>query len=374
MGQDILIRDHKKGDEGGLVKLLNPFFENISSINEWENFYQKGAGGAAAISVAEYLPDNKVFGHYAVLNTPMVIFGDKCMGGKGEGSVVDRAFVKKILQKGVKIETPILTDLIKHAVADAVQSGALIICSNPNNLALKAHMETGHAILNHRFDIFVLALKRRYLTHLISKKIKYQPAAAVLSFILFAAMSGLYHFKKIFSRKCSIRLAPFDLFDNTTDLVVEEFCKTYNCITMQRDREYLNKRFSSKEYKKFMVKIDEKVMGYVVMRVFVNKNGFKEALLLDYVLRPPCRDAFKDVIFEIVDVSKRYGCDILRVNYLHDLKDSFGIDNVLRKLYFLGRPDQRNLVIYLSPSLTGERSKILNINNWFFTDLYFEMS
>ena len=374
MDQDILIRDFKKGDEGQLVELLNPFFENISDIDKWENFYQKGASGAAVISVAEYLPDNKIFGHYAVLNMPMVIFGDKCMGGKGEGSVVNRLFMKTILQKGSKIKNPVLPELIKNSLNNAVQNGALIICSNPNNLALKAHLETGHEILSHEFDIFILALKRRYLTHLIYKKINSKLLANIVSFILFPVISCLYHYGKTFSQKSRIEIAPLEHFDRVTDSIVEEFHSIHKCITMQRDSEYLNVRFSNKEYKKFVVKQNNKPVGYVVMRVFINQNGFKEALLADYILASAYWDVFKDMVYEMIGVARKYNCDIFRVNHLYDYKKNFNISDMLKKVHFLKRPDQRNLVIFLSPLFAKGRSRALDINDWFFTDLYFEIS
>lgn len=374
MSCDIAIRDFKKGDEVQLVTLLNPFFENISDIDKWENFYQKGAGGAAVISVAEYLSENKLFGHYAVLKMPMVIFEDKCPGGKGEGSVVNRLLMKTILQKGSKIERPILPELIKNSVKNAVQNGAHIICSNPNNLALKAHLDTGHVVLKHEFDIFILALKRRYLNHLISKKIKNKLLADILGFILFAMISCIYQCRRIFSRKSRIELVPLERFDRITDSITEEFYSIHKCITIRRDSGYLNIRFADKEYKKFILKQNNKSVGYAVMRIFINQNGFKEALLVDYILASAYWGIFTDIIYELIGIAREHNCDIFRVNHLYDYKKGFNISGMLKKIHFLKRPDQRNLVIFLTPLFAKEKSRVMDINNWFFTDLYFEIN
>ena len=143
---------------------------------------------------------------------------------------------------------------------------------------------------------------------------------------------------------------------------------------MQRDSEYLNVRFSNKEYKKFVVKQNNKPVGYVVMRVFINQNGFKEALLADYILASAYWDVFKDMVYEMIGVARKYNCDIFRVNHLYDYKKNFNISDMLKKVHFLKRPDQRNLVIFLSPLFAKGRSRALDINDWFFTDLYFEIS
>ena len=57
---------------------------------------------------------------------------------------------------------------------------------------------------------------------------------------------------------------------------------------------------------------------------------------------------------------------------MHDYKERFGISRILSRLLFLKREDRRNIVLTYSNELSVDASEVLNVNNWFFTDLYFE--
>ena len=372
MERTICIRKFKEEDKQGLVGLLSSFYTNITCIKDWENLYMLNPEGKAIISSAEDVTEKRIVGHLSIIRLPLLIFGRKYKAGKGEGEMFDLKFLKKLMEKGFWMPRGISTNLVKYTLENAIKEDIELVCTNPNNLALKSHLESGYEALKHKFSIFVLLLNRKYLIHLLIRKIKLKNVSKLLSFPIFYLLKLVFFVKTFCYRFTKIELIAFNSFDNTTDNLAKESGLSDVCIMIEPKHTHMNWRFGSENYQKFFIKSRDKIIGYTVIHIFNNPNGFKEANIVDYLLLDNKWGEFRKLIVTLVNEAKRNGCELLRVNYMHDHKEQLGISRVFKTLGFLQKSDQRNIVIFLSENLRLFKNSIMDIKNWHFTDLYFE--
>ncbi|MBU1083744.1 MAG: hypothetical protein ABIG55_03640 [Candidatus Omnitrophota bacterium] len=371
MERNINIRNYREEDTPAVVGLLSGFYDNVKTEEDWRRLYLDNPAGSAVISLAEETSGKKLIGHYSVIKMEMSVFGEKRFCGKGEGEIFDLPFLIGLLKRGVKIE-PSSEKLIRHTMNAALACGLEMVCTNPNDLALKSHIAAGYDSLRQEFSIFVLPLKSRYLSHVLTKKKNLAGTACFISSLVAPLIHFLYSVKVLFFGRTGVCLDPIGSFDSRTDIFAEALGKDKHVIAIDRSAGHLNWRFGKEEYKKYVIRDGGKDIGYAVLHVFINPNGFKEACLVDYLFLPEGWGKFKGTIVKITEEAKKYDSDLLRVNYMHDRKETFGLAGVLKELFFTKRSDKRNITVFLSSQLEDEKEKILDIKNWFFTDLYFE--
>lgn len=372
MPESIQIRNFQARDTNEVFGLLSSFYANISSLGDWEALYLDNPHGRAVISLAEFLPEARIIGHYSAIKMPMCVLGQSCLGAKGEGEIFDLSLIKELVKKGVKIEAGLSTKVIGHTLQEALKENIKLVCTNPSGLALKSHVEAGFKVLKQDFDIFVRVFNKNYLSHLLSAKIGLKIIRDIIAGILAAGLRVFYFFKALSFKEGEVELEQFESFSPETDIFTGAFTRAFACITIERRHAHLNWRFQDKSYLKFLIKLQGEPIGYALLHIFKNPNGFREANLVDYFFLPQRWDKFAAAVNEISKVSCRNKCDLLRVNYLYDLKEKFGLSRKLKGLFFLRRPDPRNIVVYIAPQFIGRQAEILEANNWLFTDLYFE--
>lgn len=372
MESNINIRGYEAQDKDGVFSLLSSFYANMDNERSWEHLYMNNPYGRAIISLAQILPEKNIMGHYSVIKMPMTILGRECMGGKGEGEIFDFSAAKYLLSKSRGMSKNISTDLLKYALEAAVKEGLAIVCTNPSDLALKSHIESGYKILRHRLDIFVYVFNRKYMDHLLKEKIRIKVIRNLASYILSWIFLSLYNINVLFHGKPSIRLEPIESFIDATDIFMERFSASFRPVSIERKQRHLNWRFGLSDYRKSIVKFNEKPVGYIVLHIFKNTNGFIEANLVDYLFLPESWNIFPSILAEVLKAAKKEGSDFVRINYIYDIKEKLRLSNTIKKFFFLRRREKRNIVIFLSPPLKALEKEMLDIGNWFFTDLYFE--
>ncbi|OGW77850.1 MAG: hypothetical protein A3I73_00130 [Omnitrophica bacterium RIFCSPLOWO2_02_FULL_45_16] len=372
MESNISIRGYEAQDKEGVFSLLSSFYANMDSERSWEHLYMDNPYGRAIISLAQIRPEKNIMGHYSVIKMPMTVLGREYMGGKGEGEIFDFSAIRQLLHDKKILDRSFSADLLSHTVTESLKEGLKLICTNPSDLALKSHLEAGFKVIKQRFDIFIFVFSAKYFAHLLSEKAGLKGLGSAAGFVLAALYKLFYRINILFYQNGSILLEPFGSFNAVTDELYEKFSKSYGFITIERKQAHLNWRFGGNEYIKFIVKVDGQTTGYIVLHIFENPNGFKEAAVVDYLVLPHVWSKFAAVIVEILKVARKNGCDFLRLNYMYDMKERFMLSGLVKKLRFIGRPDNRNIVVFLSPELKQLENNVLDAGNWYFTDLYFE--
>ena len=370
MSSSINIRPYRPDDKQAVFRLLSSFYASMSTEAEWRHLYMENPYGNAVISLAEKIPEKVIVGHYSVIKIPMTIFGKKITGGKGEGEIFDLQAIKKMLSEGNFIAKDISKRLLVQVMEGAKREGIEIVCTNPSDLALKSHLESGYKEVRHNFDIFVFPLKMKYIYHLLDKKIHAPFLSKLLSLALFPVFRFTHTFLK--HKKDDVHFEQINSFDETSDMFIEKFLSAFDIITIDRNQKHLNWRFRNTEYLKFIIRSGGKNIGYAVLHIFKNPNGFMEANLADYLFLPDHWDKFSAAVGKAIRIAKDTGCDFLRINHMYDFKERFGVSRSLKNLLFLGRPDRRNIVVFVSEGLKELENSMLNADNWYFTDLYFE--
>ena len=372
MNKTVRIKQFEEKDKAEVVRLLSDFYNNIDSEPDWKHHYIDSPAGESIISLIECCPDNGIFGHFSVIKILTSVFGQTIIGGKGEGEIVDLKSFKRLIEEGVEVEFGISNDLVQHATKKAFSDGVKIICTNPNDFALKSHLKCGYKNLKHKFSIFIFPFSTKYAEHVIGKRVKIEFLAKLLGYLLRAVLFAFQKLTILFSKNDDIEFEYINEFDERIDDIFSRFVEYNKCVTTDRNYRHLNWRFSSEQYKNILVKHNGEIIGYMVLSLFKNSNGFTEVNVVDYILTSDNWKLFRNIVLKIMIFAMKEKCDLLRINYMHDYKERFGISRILSRLLFLKREDRRNIVLTYSNELSVDASEVLNVNNWFFTDLYFE--
>ncbi|MBI4708373.1 MAG: hypothetical protein HY761_10705 [Candidatus Omnitrophica bacterium] len=366
----LIIRNFRENDQNNL---RNIFSFLPGGIGFEHVFYKHSGFGPAHISVIEDTERQRILGHYAILRVNWSVFGKVIPGGKGEGAALDPIGIAEAIKDGATVPNSLFSDLIKFSLNNSLDSGLEIICTNPNDLALSGHLDSGHIILEHKYKIFLFIFNWRYLAHLFSKRINLKFLNNVLGVLFFVTLKFAFFLKTLVIKTINFEFEPIADFNEVSDALFNEFYIKNPCITINRQNNYLNWRLHDDRYKKFFIKYNGERIGYFVLDVFMNKNDFKEASLLDFIILPGYSGYFPALIRQIVSLARKEGCDLMRVGYVYDSKEKFNFSTYLQRLCFFSRLDKRNLTIFVSSKLGKMRKDLSDIRNWYFTDLYFEV-
>lgn len=225
-------------------------------------------------------------------------------------------------------------ELLKYTIDNALKQNLKLICTNPSNLALKSHINSGFKEIKQDFDIFIFILNHRYLFHLLHKKLNLKIVLKISAWILTKYLHLVYYFKRMFNKNAGVKIKITEYFNTDTDIFMEKFRQSFHCITIERNHRHLNWRFKDCSYKKFIIYIGKQPAGYLVMHIFTNMNGFKEANLVDYLLLPEYWNKFSNIINEVIIAAKTYKCDFLKINYMYDLKENLIFPASLKTVFY----------------------------------------
>jgi len=363
------------GDEARISKLLSMYFDNIKDTADWRRLYQESPYGEAIISLAEAPSSKELIGHYAILRLPLLFFGKNIKAGKGEGSALDPLALKRAIPPDARLNQDIFQGLVEFALENGLKEGMEIICTNPNTLALKAHLDTGHLELKHKFRIYLFIISKEYSLYLAGKLIKNKKLSNLAGKLTWYLLRILHMASlKISYRKNNIGLHPCDSFEGRLKKTIDALAAENRCISMQPSADYLNWKLSPASFKKFIVNNGHMDIGYLILQVRTTEQGYLEANLLDYAFKPQYWQEFGKTISRVLEFALQEKCDYLRVDHMFDYKERFRISRYLSRLFFISREDRRNIVLYLSNKLKAQKEDILDVRNWLFTDLYFELS
>ncbi len=369
----MIIRRFENEDTLKVIHLLSGSYPSIGDVEDWSHIYVKGPAGKASIFVAEDKKSGIIVGHYAIVKKYFSVFGKKCLAAKGQGEVYNFGYLKHIVSKGVEANWDIPAQVVKCVLESAANEGLCFVMALPADQTLKPHLQAGCKILESVSSVFLLILKRKYAEHFFSPGKNTRKWAGLLSGAAFWLTRGVYFLESAAYRAKNVALERVAHFDESVDSLVNLFYSACDCVAVDRNHKYLNWRFEKRSFKKYIVKVDQRPVGYAVMHIFTGQDGFREAALVDYLVLPSYADRFGAMIVRIEGEAVKEGCDLLRVNYLHDIKDRFGFAGCLERLRFTRNRSEQNIVLKVFLPMGKESiSGMTDAGNWYFTDLDFE--
>ncbi len=139
----------------------------------------------------------------------------------------------------------------------------------------------------------------------------------------------------------SFQVKLFDRFA-ADELKEVDSLRDASAIDLVRKERYLRWRFDSHpehDYRHIVVKKDEKLVGYAVIRVNARPDGVVEGIIVDYLVRHADVDCFRVLIGKCLNELKESGCDIVTVwafsvaNLREQLLKHFGFKSLLKFPY-----------------------------------------
>ena len=171
----------------------------------------------------------------------------------------------------------------------------------------------------------------------------------------FNKISNIFSQKR---EKNQISIKEIDVFDENIVPFIDKMYEKHDFI-YERTLEYLNWRYCDirgGDYKVFLAKMDEKIVGYLVSRVKTTDKT--EGVIVDFLVDPD----FKEAAYMLCATGMSYFFEhgvssvlswIIQGHWLGHVLDSFGFLNTRREVgVFLGRQDlgEDKVTLFTAPS------------------------
>jgi GNAT superfamily N-acetyltransferase len=268
------VRTYKKGDELGILELMNlsGFERNYQrTIEHWLWKYE-GSQFGHLTAVAEH--DRKIVGTMG-LTLANVRIQDKIVLGC---QAVDLVVHPKFRGQGIFLS------IGRFLLGEAEKKGVLVTYGFPNEQARSGHLKYGW------FDVcgvprLVKPLNMNTIVNIFGENriirglSEYKVSRSVAKSVLQNIVKMTVLFSKAFNRIGPVSFADFEInqidsFDSSIDSFWEEVSKDY-AIAVVRDKKYLNWRYfecPNVKYAVFIAKKNGEITGYIVLRYTEEKN------------------------------------------------------------------------------------------------------
>lgn len=345
------IRRYKEGDEKQIIQLLDLVFRNIESEKLEEKYWRwefiDGPFGDAKIWVAE--DDDKIVGHYAAI--PMRVKVDK--------EIITGAIVVDVMTHPDYRYQGMFASLGERATKDAGMEGLHFFMGYPTRKnVIPGHLKVGWFIVG---SIPVL-VKPLILDNIIRRYIKNKILHRMAKSLANIALKVFFRTKKI-EDVVGVSIHAVSSFDEQVDDFWQKTSNSYRFIGV-RDKKFLNWKFVDNPYRKykiFIAKKDEKIIGYIVLRV-VRKSGINGVLIVDMLTLPDYINVSAQLIDTAIDYCNDNGIDVIGClmpkNTLYF--------KILKKKGFIKTPKKYGFIIHINSSRVT-REQLDNMDGWFLT-------
>ncbi len=318
--EDLTIRKYREGDEGAISDLLCEVFDSRKNVDYWRWQYKDNpAGFFGNVWMAGY--EDEIGGHSAIIPVRIRTGNKVILGGQGLHAATHPRYRRLGL----------FQTLAKMALDEAAKDGIVMIYRLPGRLSYGGLMKLGHKE--------VLLIPKHYLALSLPKALKcgiywdlmkrMSPkkicaATTVLwkalkkqglttnevyyiglvrnTLLLIAGMiSNPLAFINLGHEKTpdGVSLRQVDILDDRIDIFWEKISKEFN-IVVERDRQYLNWRYSQDpihEYSIYLAEIEEEIVGYMVLACEDDEGRIMDIFAADdkvfYLLIKRAKEHFK---------------------------------------------------------------------------------
>ena len=272
---DFQVRPYRKGDESGIISLHNYVFSQNRTIEQWRWEFIETPGGQSIIYVICY--KDKIIGHFAIMPLHMQYKDKKILGGKAEGAAIHKDFRFLSARK----------QLFKQAVDKAVQSAqdrgiGLIwgLTNSPRDFTRVGFKNIG-AVYSIRKELSLKLTVKSYLRGIL-KRTEFEKTDKSTNKI------PIRHLKSNFppnlnNQNGCLSVEEIPIFREEIENVHRSIVQK-DCITLVRDKEYLNWRFAQNPLHNstiFIVRKGHDVIGYLVASC-VHLDGLNRGYVVDY--------------------------------------------------------------------------------------------
>lgn len=379
INNDLIFRDYQKGDEYGIIELMCPHWKHFSCRDArlfWQWEYANCPSGQALVQVAEHR--GKIIGHYALLPLEIKCGNDILAGAKAEGSIVHPDYrganIKRFFPDNKSIR--IFDSLIKRAFERAHEHNIDLIYGFPLENALKSQVKAGYYLMSEKMATLMLPLNfTKTLDFILFERIKNANVRYTTSKLVGPIYRtwALNKQSKMSKKSSDVNVVEqySELGDEIDDLWTR-YSKAENCITLKRDKKYLQWRFLNDpviKHKIFVSRHGRKITGYIAVSLSRCYGRYLIGNVVDFIcLRNRQLDGYF-LVREAISFFKKCNTDFVKV-WLSESAFKFWhtafSDNGFYCLSIA------NLDVIVKPSNILNLKQVLDGNNWFITMAFTE--
>jgi len=383
---DIKLRLYSEQDIDKIIDLLKPnwtYLQSPEGVRYWKWLYTGYKGGKAIVFVADHR--GKIVGHYAMLPMKMRYGNSTILGGKSEGSAIDRDYRGNVAERFCPQEKEfwIFGSLIDLLWREATSSHVSLIWGFPNATSVNPHVRAGYSL--HRMKVHSLVMPfnvRGTIDWYYSRApLKGSVRRAFLSFM--RGYCRLRMKRKALDRNKSAttdvgfrRISQEDL-DGRLERFLEAYHNENRQITIERDSNYIRWRFMDNPVVPHRVYVSERNGEYTSLVVVDTpiKDGEIAVNIVDIVARKGFDDDLKGLLCDIAIKLRNEKAACIRV-WFNDCRQSKLYIKTLRRIGFVGLPTsligrkQNFLFKYLGSSLDRRFGE--DPENWYITEAFKE--
>ena len=367
----LVYRDYQPGDEKQIVALMAPYWSHTISCDEWIHEYIGSPDGPTISRVCEI--DGRIVAHYALILMQMTVAGRNVLGGKGEGSIVDKEYRKTSprLKHLLPPDRAIFTRLSREVWEAGIARGVDIMWGFPNKMALGGHLKAGwdNWVWNRRMLIRPVCIMgtARFFTGIVPSRCQ--------SMLAYLAAGPLWFFTRrlrSFRHKRGATVVLVDEFDERVEYLWQRLAERHRFISINRNCHHLNWRFAHEPYLKVIMVSKGRVVGYVIGLPEDNR-GVHRLNIVDIVIDDDLFSEIGQLLGGLLEATKTK-IDLISISSYYSGCD-YGerLNKEVRKYFFpASRLRPQATIIKVNP-VSGDENIIKNPANWFVSDLFREL-
>jgi hypothetical protein len=258
-----------------IVQFLEKGFDFINNREDFLFFYKKYTD-SPFINWIEY--NNKPAGYYSLLVIPFSYRNDVIKSGKPELNLISGEFIKFCNDNKIDYKTINPMRLLHNTVLNqAVDLGLKFLFTWPNAIAQPTYTKNNYSFRNINITIFTKVLDYRYFKGKTSNKIFIQTAKM---FNIFFKIKNPFRNKLEFIHVDKLETNKFDI-----EAYWNDFCKKSGYdLYPYKTNEIINKRFSEKKFDKYLIRKNDDIIGYIILKDKTDNKNIKYLWIADYFI------------------------------------------------------------------------------------------
>lgn len=364
-----------------------------TNINIWNFQYNFNPLKKSWNSVLINQKDNTILGHIGLIPNVIRAFSSDWISASTSNGVISSSVRNKLLpfnkSKTFAI-TPLIDTCVKQAFNDKVDISFVYSIIHPmiwrtlkyNEIKVEQKI-TIHSGIGHLFSLYYSFFREK------NKVSPIRYLAGLYSTILIGINLIINTFGKIRSisnllnsRKLKVeKIAEFNSeFNNFIDCFYEN---NSELITYKRDIDFLNWRFRSDHFSNYIFRVNNKIIGYIVLEKNDDSEVERNCKVLDCVILDEYLSYTSSIFRRLNRVEKLsitfshyLSCNYSNKLFKECLKQGYRfVPNPFRIFNFKNKkltpPSNMYFKINNSSKLSNEQKALSNYNNWFLTPIFF---
>lgn len=371
---EMVYRDYHQGDENQLVPLMSGHWSHIQNVEDWLHEYVESPDGPCVSRVCE--ANGQIVGHYGLILMQMTVAGQKILGGKGEGSIVDREFQREYVTQLRRLppeSRSIFERLSREVWTEGVSRGVGIMWGFPNQMALPGHLKAEWGTLLLNSVKLVRPLSSAGIARALARRISWKHGiAGYLARLAAIPLSLAINLMRPLKQPGNHEVVAVPHFDDRVDDCWQRIVERNPMISIDRTSRHLNWRFGHDSYVRVVCLSGDQVTGYAI-GLLNETDGIVDFRLIDLVVEDSAFQSIPKILVGLVSATGAKTIDLISAECIEGCDYQQRLQAELKKsLLFSSEGSEVTAILKINPQMS-DGDYLRNPKNWFISTLFHEL-